>query len=148
MLAILFIPMWVLTFATNLKLLAWLSLIGNVFTYITCVILLYFIIIYEKPPISERPLITNEPIRIAYALGIILFAFEGITFVIPLRSEMQNPSSFTKSFGVLNVSVTTACFLYICLGVLCFWAWGQDTNGSAFLNLPEHNKFVSFSLPK
>lgn len=146
MLAILLLPMWILTFATNLRLLAWLSLVGNIFMYITCVILFYFVIMTDKPPFSERPLVTQEPIRTAYALGIMLFAFEGITFVIPLRSEMKNPSHFTHPFGVLNVSVATACVMYISLGLLCFWAWGNNTKGSAFLNLPENNRLICVAL--
>jgi proton-coupled amino acid transporter len=78
-LAIILIPMLLTTFLGSLKLLMPVSLIANVIMWIGIVLILYFSSL-NLPPLSERHLISHVE-RLPLFFGIVLFAFEGITFV-------------------------------------------------------------------
>jgi proton-coupled amino acid transporter len=103
--------------------------------WIGIVLILYFSSL-NLPPLSERHLISHVE-RLPLFFGIVLFAFEGITFIIPLRMEMKNPDSFTSRCGVLNITMIIVISLYLLVGFLAYWQWGDEVQGSAFLNMPE-----------
>ncbi|XP_068892691.1 proton-coupled amino acid transporter-like protein CG1139 isoform X2 [Tenebrio molitor] len=134
-LAIILIPMLLTTFLGSLKLLMPVSLIANVIMWVGIVLILYFSSL-NLPPLSERDLISHVE-RLPLFFGIVLFAFEGITFIIPLRMEMKNPDSFTSRCGVLNMTMIIVISLYLLVGFLAYWQWGDEVQGSAFLNMPE-----------
>ena len=52
---------------------------------------------------------------------------------------MKNPESFTKLFGELNMAMFVALIFSVLVGILAFWKWGDDVEGSAFLNLPQED---------
>jgi proton-coupled amino acid transporter len=51
--------------------------------------------------------------------------------------EMKNPDSFTSRCGVLNMTMIIVISLYLLVGFLAYWQWGDEVQGSAFLNMPE-----------
>lgn len=55
--------------------------------------------------------------------------------MIPLRNEMKEPEKFLAPLGVLNVGMTFVAFLYILVGILAYWKYGEDVESSVFLNL-------------
>ncbi|KAJ3635084.1 hypothetical protein MTP99_008017 [Tenebrio molitor] len=134
-LAIILIPMLLTTFLGSLKLLMPVSLLANVIMWIGIVLILYFSLL-NLPPISDRDLISRVE-RIPLFFGIVFFAFEGITFIIPLRMEMKNPDSFTSRWGILNTTMIIVITLYLLVGFLTYWQWGDEVQGSAFLNMPQ-----------
>ncbi|XP_063920913.1 proton-coupled amino acid transporter-like protein CG1139 [Zophobas morio] len=136
-LVIVLIPMWISALLGNLKLLLPFSMIANIVMWIGIVCILYYSV-QDLPDISERDLVSHAE-RLPVFFGIILFAFAGITFIIPVRSEMKNPESFTKLFGELNMAMFVALIFSVLVGILAFWKWGDDVEGSAFLNLPQED---------
>lgn len=68
--------------------------------------------------------------------GTAVFAFEGIALVLPLQNAMKNPESFSKPFGVLNVGMVLTTAIYIVVGTIGYWQYGEETQASLTLNLP------------
>lgn len=90
------------------------------------------------PPIADRTYAAS-PDRLAFFFGIALFAFEGIALVLPLKNAMKVPQNFSKALGVLNVGMVIATSVYLSIGILGYWRYGEDTLGSITLNLDKEN---------
>jgi proton-coupled amino acid transporter len=48
---------------------------------------------------------------------------------------MKEPEKFMTPFGVLNVGMMFVASLYILVGILGYWKYGDDVESSVFLNL-------------
>ncbi|XP_014261599.1 proton-coupled amino acid transporter 4 isoform X2 [Cimex lectularius] len=119
----------------SLKFLAPLSLIANIFILLAVTMVL-IVACQDLPNITEREVL--RPVeRWPFAFGTIIFAYEGINLVIPLRNEMKKPSTFQTLFGVLNVSMTLVILLYTTFGLISYWKYGNDILGNVSTNLPE-----------
>lgn len=55
---------------------------------------------------------------------------------MPLENNMKTPRSFLGVFGVLNVGMGGVTIVYILLGFLGYWKYGEATESSITLNLP------------
>lgn len=161
--AIIFLPILLSALVRNLKHLAPLSTLANLFMIVGIVITLYF---------STKDLPTNtEKFYVAtwnqfpLFFGTAIYAFEGIGLVrtiyrfilrwlifllflfkvLPLQNEMKEPQKFSKPFGVLNVGMTIVIILYIVVGTLAYLCYGEDIKGSVTLNLPQDNMYVKLT---
>lgn len=92
----------------------------------------------DLPPINERKTFASFE-TLPFFFGIALFAFEGIALVLPLKNAMKNPNKFGGLFGVLNVGMFFVTICYFFLGELGYWKYGEDTEGSITLNLPNES---------
>lgn len=88
------------------------------------------------PDISTRKYIGDLK-TLPLFFGTAIYAFEGIALVLPLKNAMLEPKKFGKAFGVLNVGIVIVTSLFISIGFLAYWRWGDDVQGSVTLNLPE-----------
>ncbi|XP_044257533.1 proton-coupled amino acid transporter-like protein CG1139 isoform X1 [Tribolium madens] len=135
-LAIILFPMWLSTFLGNLKLLTPVSLIANIIMWIGIALVLYYSVANLDITTTKRNLISH-PEKLPLFFGMVLFAFEGITFIIPLQMEMKEPRFFTSPCGILNVTMVVIIILYSLVGIFAYLMWGDKVKGSAFLNLPQ-----------
>lgn len=130
------IPIALVSSITELRRLAPVSAIANV-----CVgsglALTFFYMFRGLPNIGERRLVGDLK-TIPLFLGTSIYAFEGIALVLPLRNAMKKPDLFTRRAGVLNVGMFVVTSLLACCGFFGYWRWGEETQGSLTLNLPQH----------
>lgn len=89
----------------------------------------------KLPSFSERDKIGGFDTLPLY-FGTALFAFEGIALVLPLQNAMKEPENFSKPLGVLNVGMIFVTAIYIVVGSIGYWQYGELTRGSLTLNLP------------
>lgn len=52
---------------------------------------------------------------------------------------MKTPKSFGGWFGVLNISMTIIVALYIGMGFLGYWRYGDESKDSITLNFPSQD---------
>lgn len=97
----------------------------------------FFYIFQDLPPISERELAVFSWSKLPLFFGTVIYLFEGIGLVLPLKNSMKNPSRFSSPFGVLNVGVSMQTVLFLCLGIFGYWKYGDETESSLTLNLPK-----------
>lgn len=74
--------------------------------------------------------------QVALGFGSAMFAFEGISVVLPVYTRMKQPSRMSGCWGVINVSFAVLCFLYFMIGFFGFLKFGRDAGDSITLNLP------------
>lgn len=133
-LLILFVPCCLIMCVPDLKMLAPLSLIATIITFITMGIIFYFVcrdlLPFEKlnhwGSVYEYPLF----------FGTSLFALQAPAVVTATENNMGTPKHFGSFFGVLNISMCISAIIYILVAILGYWRYGDDIKASITLNFP------------
>lgn len=134
LIASLLIPLILLSWVPNLKYLAPVSMIANVFMGVGLGITFYYLVI-DLPAIETRPLVGSIWTQASF-FAITIFAMEAIGVVMPLENQMKTPQSFVGICGVLNQGMSGVTLIYMLLGFLGYLRYGAETQGSITLNLP------------
>ncbi|CAL7935557.1 unnamed protein product [Xylocopa violacea] len=132
--ACLLIPMILLSWIPNLKYLAPVSMVANIFMATGLGITFYYLV-WDMPPITSVPLfapIENFP----QFFSITIFAMEAIGVVMPLENNMKTPEHIVGICGVLNKGMSGVTLIYILLGFLGYVKYQDGTMESITLNLP------------
>lgn len=132
--ALLIVPMILLSWIPDLKYLAPVSMVANVFMGTGLGITFYYLVMNLRP-ISEIPLVARIE-DFPNFFSITIFAMEAIGVVMPLENSMKTPQHFTGFCGVLNRGMSGVTMIYILLGFLGYVAYPDDTQDSITLNLP------------
>jgi len=139
-LSILLLPLIFLNWIRNLKYLAPVMSIANVFMSIGLGIIFYYIFQDMHGVYEEREnfyLMFNSWESLPLYFGTALYAFEGIGMILPLENKMRNPQDFGGLFGVLNISMFIVGLSYMAVGFFGYLKYGPASVGSITLNLPE-----------
>ncbi|XP_014209772.1 proton-coupled amino acid transporter 1 isoform X2 [Copidosoma floridanum] len=127
------VPIMLSTCIRNLKYLVPVSSVANILVISGYAATLYMVC-QDLPPISERRYVApwkNWPLF----FGTVIYSFEGITLVLPLKNEMKKPKNFDRPMGVLNVGMVIVGAMFVALGFLSYLKYGEDILGSVTLNL-------------
>lgn len=124
--AILLIPLILLMAVPNLKMLAPVSMVANVFMACSLGITFYYLV-KNIGNISDIPRFVDIH-SLPKSLSLVIFAIEAIGVVMPLENSMRTPQHFVGICGVLNKGMSTVTFIYILLGFLGFAAFPQSNN--------------------
>jgi proton-coupled amino acid transporter len=129
-----FIPFILINCVRNLKLLAPFSTLANIITFASFGVVCYYVF-QNLPPIDDRPSFGR---LYTYPLffGTTLFALEAVGVVIALENNMKTPKSFGGYFGVLNIGMAFVVVLYIGMGFIGYWRYGEIVKPSITLNFP------------
>ncbi|KAG7211445.1 hypothetical protein KM043_010729 [Ampulex compressa] len=131
--AVILIPIMLSTWIRNLKYLVPVSSVAN-FLVIAGYVATMYIMSHDLPPISERRYIADWH-DLPLFFGTVIYSFEGITLVLPLKNEMKNPSNFNKPLGVLNVGMVIVGSMFVAMGFVSYLKYGDKVDGSVTLNL-------------
>ncbi|CAL1680411.1 unnamed protein product [Lasius platythorax] len=133
--AVVLIPIMLSTWIRNLKYLVPVSSIAN-FLMIAGYIATMYIMSHDVPSINERRYVADWN-NLPLFFGTVIYSFEGITLVLPLKNEMKNPNNFNKALGVLNVGMVIVGFMFVAIGFLSYLKYGDEVAGSVTLNLAQ-----------
>ncbi|XP_043465097.1 proton-coupled amino acid transporter-like protein pathetic [Leptopilina heterotoma] len=134
--ALLLVPLILLSWVPDLKYLAPVSMVANVFMGTGLGITFYYLVM-NLHPVNEIPLVA--PLSgFPNFFSITIFAMEAIGVVMPLENSMKTPQHFTGICGVLNRGMGGVTMIYILLGFLGYCAYPDHTEDSITLNLPVH----------
>lgn len=132
--AALLLPLILLSWVPNLKYLAPVSMVANVFMGVGLGITFYYLA-QDLPVPSTRPAIGTLAALPGF-FSITIFAMEAIGVVMPLENQMKTPQNLIGICGVLNKGMSGVTLVYILLGFLGYLRFGEATAGSITLNLP------------
>lgn len=119
----------------NLKYLAPFSMIANLLVGTGMGITFYYLF-QDIPSLSERLPFTRIE-RLPTFFGTAIFALEGIGVVMPLENNMKTPTHFIGCPGVLNTGMFFVVSLYAFTGFFGYLKYGENTQSSITLNLPQ-----------
>ncbi|XP_011505457.1 PREDICTED: proton-coupled amino acid transporter 1-like [Ceratosolen solmsi marchali] len=131
---ILLIPLILINYIRNLKLLTPFSSIANVITFLGLGMILAYIF-EDLPSLNEREMFGSARNFPLY-FGTTLFALEAVGVIIALENNMKTPQNFGGTCGVLNVGMIVIVTMYIIVGFFGYIKYGADAAGSITLNLP------------
>lgn len=130
------LPLMLFCLVKDLKILAPFSTVANFLMIFSMGFILYEIFfVGSLKPISELELIASYktwPIYFSSAI----YAFEGISLVLPVFHEMHQKSEFATWNGVLNTAMTLVAIMYFSIGFFGYMKYGTDAAASITLNLP------------
>ncbi|XP_055377112.1 proton-coupled amino acid transporter-like protein pathetic [Condylostylus longicornis] len=129
----LLVPLILLSWIPNLKYLAPVSMVANIFMATGLGITFYYLVM-EIPPITTRTYSNFSTLPAFFAITI--FAMEAIGVVMPLENNMKTPQHFVGICGVLSQGMSGVTLIYMFLGFLGYLRYGDDTRESITLNLP------------
>ncbi|XP_012531465.1 proton-coupled amino acid transporter-like protein CG1139 [Monomorium pharaonis] len=132
---ILLVPLILINYIRNLKLLAPFSTIANLITFVGLAMTLVYMF-DDLPPISDRELFGSLR-NFSLYFGTTLFALEAVGVIIALENNMKTPKSFGGYCGVLNIGMTAIVILYILIGFFGYIKYGSEAAGSVTFNLPK-----------
>lgn len=135
MIAIVMVPMVFLSWIQDLKSLAPVSIIANVLVT-AGIITVAYVAVTDLPDISERKLVADYSLLPLF-FGTVVYTFEGIGVLTPIKRGYKDPDKFAKPLGPLNVSMGFFTLLTIFLGFVGYWKWGEDVRPSMTLNLDQ-----------
>ncbi|XP_076170143.1 proton-coupled amino acid transporter 2 isoform X2 [Ptiloglossa arizonensis] len=131
--AVILIPIMLSTWIRNLKYLVPVSSLANFLVTAGYVATMY-IMCHDLPPIQERRYIADWH-DLPLFFGTVIYSFEGITLVLPLKNEMKKPNNFNKPLGVLNVGMVIVGSMFVAMGFISYLKYGDAVAGSVTLNL-------------
>lgn len=132
----LLLPLIFMAWVRNLKYLAPVSMIANVFMGLGLGITMYYIVNnLETENINN--MLFKVPSEWPEFFSLSIFAMEAIGVVMPLENAMKTPRSMLGICGVLNKGMSGVTLVYILLGFLGYLCYGENVKDSITLNLPE-----------
>jgi len=143
--ACLVIPVILICSIKNLRYLSPCSVIANVLEFVGLGIIFYYIFSTSLPSTSTVPYFTSLT-KFPIFFGTAIFAFEGISVVLPIENQMTKPQDMLGWNGVLNVSMVSIAGLYIAMGFFGYLKYGATTAATITLNLPEGDLLAQSSL--
>ncbi|XP_066148000.1 proton-coupled amino acid transporter-like protein CG1139 isoform X3 [Euwallacea fornicatus] len=131
---IVFIPFVLIICIKNLKLLAPFSILANIITLVTFGVVCYYIF-QNLESFSDRP---SVGYLVDYPLyfGTTLFSLQAVGVVIALENNMATPKNFRQPFGVLNVGMILVTLIYVGMGMMGYWRYGEKIESSITINFP------------
>ncbi|XP_038106434.1 proton-coupled amino acid transporter-like protein CG1139 [Culex quinquefasciatus] len=131
------IPAVVITQVRELKYLVPFSGFANAIMITAIGIVLYFVL-SEPLEIEDRNMFPQWSTLPSF-ISTVLFAIQGIRYILPIENKMKHPEDFLARFGVINIAITFLTALYIVMGFFGYAQYGERTQGSVTLNLPSEN---------
>lgn len=75
--------------------------------------------------------------EVALGFGSAMFAFEGISVVLPIYTRMKRPEQMGGCLGIINLTYVILLILYFTVGFFGYLKYGSASAGSITLNLPK-----------
>jgi len=143
--AILLVPVILTCLVRNLKYLSPLSVLANILEFVGLGIIFYYIFSSPLQHSSSLPLFSSAA-NFPIFFGTAIFAFEGISVVLPIENQMTNKEDMLGWNGVLNTSMVITACLYIGMGFFGYLKYGSSIASSITLNLPSDSLLAQSSL--
>ncbi|XP_031630763.1 proton-coupled amino acid transporter-like protein CG1139 [Contarinia nasturtii] len=135
---IMLLPIILLNWVRNLKLLAPFSTVANAITVLSFIIICYFI--FREPVTLEDRAPIGPVTEFPLFFGVVLFSMEAIGVIMPLENEMKTPKSFVGVTGVLNRAFFIIVIMYVGMGVFGYLKYGAGIEDSITLNLSTNSQ--------
>ncbi|PAV86341.1 hypothetical protein WR25_14659 [Diploscapter pachys] len=94
---------------------------------------------------SELPAYTDFKSTIMM-MGILTYAFEGQTMVLPVENKLAKPENFLAPVGVLSITMVTCSSFMTFLGFIGYTAFAQHVGPTITINVPKDGFYTSVNI--
>ncbi|XP_026762722.1 proton-coupled amino acid transporter-like protein pathetic [Galleria mellonella] len=132
----LLLPLIFMAWIRNLKYLAPVSMIANIFMGLGLGITFYYLVGTGDLKVDNiKNMLIKPPNQWPDFFSLSIFAMEAIGVMMPLENAMETPQAMLGYCGVLNKGMSGVTFVYILLGFLGYLRFGENVQDSITLNL-------------
>lgn len=136
LMCIVLVPLMLFCMVKDLKILAPFSTFANGLMIFSMGFILFEIFFSGGlKPLDQLEMVASYktwPIYFSSAI----YAFEGISLVLPVYHEMRHKKRFAPVNGVLNTAMLLVAIMYFSIGFFGYMKYGVDSAASITLNLP------------
>uniref|UniRef100_A0A914C5L7 Amino acid transporter transmembrane domain-containing protein n=1 Tax=Acrobeloides nanus TaxID=290746 RepID=A0A914C5L7_9BILA len=131
---LLLVPLFAICSIRNLKGLAPFAVAANLIYLCAVAIVVYYFFGHLQPvdTVTKFGKWTDLPLF----FGTVMFAFEGVSVIMPLENRMEHPQQFISWNGVLNSSCLVVLAIFAVTGFYGYLAFGDAVKDTVTLNLP------------
>ncbi|KAL1453429.1 hypothetical protein WDU94_007569 [Cyamophila willieti] len=134
----LLLPLILLSWVPNLKMLAPLSVLANIFIGCGLGISFYYMLTTLRNSPTDLP--QTGPIEeLPIFFSITIFSLDVIGVIFPIENNMRRPDHFIGWFGVLHRGMIIVTTVYIFLGFFGYLNYGELTEDNITYNLPQYD---------
>ncbi|KAJ2846186.1 hypothetical protein GGI22_006319 [Coemansia erecta] len=122
-----------LSWVRRIKQFAPFALAANAFIMVG----LGYVLVYDVFSINSHgmaDIVHYNPARFPLFVGTAVFAYEGVTLVIPVIDSMKHQDQFAK---VLTVALAICIVVFVGIGALSYMAFGESVETVILINLPK-----------
>ncbi|XP_076347874.1 proton-coupled amino acid transporter 2-like isoform X2 [Tachypleus tridentatus] len=117
-----------------------LNHLGVISTFANIALLLGTCIVFvnlfqDRPDVRVRPLSVSIT-RFPLFFGTVMFTFEAIAVVLPIKADMRSPQDYGGYTGILSLGMVIVTVMYTAMGFYGYLKFGDQAQGSITLNLP------------
>jgi proton-coupled amino acid transporter len=139
---ILFVPCLLLCMIKQMKKLAPLAFFGSICIFSGLLVVLWYCVFEKREAfvhaVTDRETMTAVSWQsLPIWFGIVVYAFEGIGLVIPMRKAMKQPDRF---FATMSVSYALLALLFGVFSSVAMLTFGAETKQIVLANLPVHGR--------
>lgn len=139
---ILFIMFVLIGMNNNLKILSYLSMVGNGLIFLTVFLMIYYCIDLVPFDNKNLKLYPDSVVNLLDFFCILLFTIECVGSVITIENKMKNPKNIYK---LLHISITIITVTYVVFGLIGYIYFKDEVNINIIKNLDESlpiSKFI------
>ncbi|KAL3275492.1 hypothetical protein HHI36_020252 [Cryptolaemus montrouzieri] len=131
---LLMIPCIFIVFLGNWKIVAGFAAFANIILIFPIFIFLSYVNGAQSP--SNDLVAVGDLYQFPKVFGPILFALEAVAVVSTFEGDLKHPKKFIGSCGVLNIGMFLVTSVYILVGCLGYWRFGEASVGSFLNDMP------------
>ncbi|XP_038112900.1 proton-coupled amino acid transporter-like protein pathetic isoform X2 [Culex quinquefasciatus] len=137
--ALVTIPMVFITQIRHLRYLVPFSAVANVLMITAFGITLYFLLNGDGPVSFAGRNLGPDWTQLPLFFSTVLYAIQGIRYVLPIENDMRHPQNFLGFRGVVVQAIALLTVLYNVTGFFGYLRYGDDVKATVTLNLPTEN---------
>jgi len=135
---LLLVPLCLINYIRNLKMLTPVSLLANVLIVLALGCVFYIMASVGPWQTDNVNMLSSSPSTWPLFLGTVLFALEAVGVIIALEHNMENPQRFLGKCGIFPWSLGVVVMLYMMVGLLGYLKYGPDVKDTIIASLPRH----------
>ncbi|XP_045462237.1 proton-coupled amino acid transporter-like protein CG1139 isoform X2 [Harmonia axyridis] len=131
---ILIIPFVVIFYIGNWKIAVYVSIVATL-AYVASIAIVFSYVLKDLPLLRNRKMI-GDINQFPNFFGPVLFSLQGVSVLSTFEKHLKSPKQFVSSWGTMNIGMILMTILYILVGFLSFWKYGERSIGDVLNDLP------------
>uniref|UniRef100_A0A0A9XM36 Proton-coupled amino acid transporter 2 n=1 Tax=Lygus hesperus TaxID=30085 RepID=A0A0A9XM36_LYGHE len=130
----------------DLRLLMPVSLLGNITTMASMLVIVYYIVRPDDVGFSKDWQYVGTFEKAPLFIGTVLFAVESFGVIVAIEKDMEKPKNFLGLFGVYNISMAVVVVWYLFIGSMGYWKFGDSKIASTIVLTIPPDEYLAVSL--
>ncbi|CAJ0949661.1 unnamed protein product, partial [Mesorhabditis belari] len=129
---------------TRMKVIAYFAMTSAIFFAVGIVMILQYTV--RQPNQFDQLPASSDFTGTATMIGILMYAFEGQTMMLPVENKLKHPETFLAKFGVLSTTMLSCGSAMTAIGFLGYTSFGDQIAPSITSNVPKEGLYSAVNI--